>query len=119
MLDANLAAQLQTHLEKVTHPVELVASLDDGAKSTELWGLLEQIASLSPSLTARRDPAPPPGTRLPSFSIERVGTDVSVRFAGIPLGHEFNSLVLALLQVGGHPSTADPGVLDQVRDRAG
>ncbi|HMS88362.1 MAG: alkyl hydroperoxide reductase subunit F [Acidimicrobiales bacterium] len=119
MLDANLAAQLQTHLEKVTHPVELVASLDDGAKSTELWGLLEQIASLSPSLTARRDPAPPPGTRLPSFSIERVGTDVSVRFAGIPLGHEFTSLVLALLQVGGHPSTADPGVLDQVRDLPG
>ena len=119
MLDANLAAQLQTHLEKVTHPVELVASLDDGAKSTELWGLLEQIASLSPSLTARRDPAPPPGTRLPSFSIERVGTDVSVRVAGIPLGHEFTSLVLALLQVGGHPSTADPGVLDQVRDLPG
>ena len=119
MLDANLAAQLQTHLEKVTHPVELVASLDDGAKSTELWGLLEQIASLSPSLTARRDPAPAPGTRLPSFSIERVGTDVSVRFAGIPLGHEFTSLVLALLQVGGHPSTADPGVLDQVRDLPG
>ena len=115
MLDANLAAQLKTHLEKVTHPVELVASLDDGAKSTELWGLLEQIASLSPRLTARRAESVPAGTRTPSFSIERTGTDVAVRFAGIPLGHEFTSLVLALLQVGGHPSTADPAVLDQVR----
>ena len=119
MLDANLAAQLKTHLEKVTHPVELIAALDDGAKSTELWNLLEQIASLSPSLRARRLEEVPPGTRLPSFTIERTGTDTSVRFAGIPLGHEFTSLVLALLQVGGHPSTADPAVLQQVRDLPG
>jgi alkyl hydroperoxide reductase subunit F len=119
MLDANLAAQLKTHLEKVSHPVELVASLDDGAKSAELWALLEQIASLSPRLTARRAADLAPGTRTPSFSIERVGTDVAVRFAGIPMGHEFTSLVLALLQVGGHPSTAEPSVLDQVRDLPG
>lgn len=115
MLDANLAAQLKTHLEKVIHPVELVANLDDGAKSTELWALLEQIASLSPKLSARRADPVDPTVRVPSFSIERTGTDVSVSFAGIPLGHEFTSLVLALLQVGGHPSTADPQVLEQIR----
>jgi NADH-dependent peroxiredoxin subunit F len=52
--------------------------------------------------------------RRPSFAINRLGTDVTVRFAGIPLGHEFTSLVLALLQVGGHPSTASPEVIDQI-----
>ena len=115
MLDANFAAQLKTHLEKVKHPVELVAAVDDGAKSDELWALLDQIASLSPQVSSRRLDETPEGTRVPSFTISRVGTDVSVRFAGIPLGHEFTSLVLALLQVGGHPSTADPEVLDQIR----
>ena len=49
----------------------------------------------------------------------RVGTDVSVRFAGIPMGHEFTSLVLALLQVGGHPSTAAAEVIEQIRDLEG
>jgi alkyl hydroperoxide reductase subunit F len=77
---------------------------------------LEQIAGLSDLVTYRR--ADDDGRR-PSFAIARVGTDVSVRFAGIPLGHELTSLVLALLQVGGHPSTADPALLQQVRDLEG
>ncbi|NLD76757.1 MAG: alkyl hydroperoxide reductase subunit F [Acidimicrobiales bacterium] len=120
MLDDTLATQLKTHLEKVTQPIELVAYLDDGPKSQELWELLEQIASLSPSITARRDqPGGESSPRTPAFDIVRTGTDVSIRFAGIPLGHEFTSLVLALLQVGGHPSTADPEVLEQIRDLEG
>jgi alkyl hydroperoxide reductase subunit F len=116
MLDAGLAAQLKTHLEKITHPIELVASLDDGPKSAELRDLLDEIASLSPMITVdRRDD----DARRPSFAIVRTGTDVSVRFAGIPLGHEFTSLVLALLQVGGHPSTASEETLQQIRDLDG
>ena len=103
MLDANLTAQLTTHLEKITQPVELVASLDDSPKSAQLAELLDEIAVLSDHITVRRADD---DERRPSFSIDRVGTDVAVRFAGIPLGHEFTSLVLALLQVGGHPSTA-------------
>ena len=113
MLDASLSAQLKTHLEKLTMPIVLASSLDDGAKSTELAELLTEIASLSDKIThERRDD----DERRPSFAIERAGTDVSVRFAGIPMGHEFTSLVLALLQVGGHPSTADPELLEQVRN---
>jgi alkyl hydroperoxide reductase subunit F len=112
MLDANLSTQLKAYLEKVTQPIEIVASLDDSAKSAELNELLEQIASLSDriSLVRRDDDA-----RKPSFAINRVGTDIGVRFAGIPLGHEFTSLVLALLQVGGHPSKATAEVIEQVR----
>lgn len=112
MLDANLKGQLGTYLERVTQPVELRASLDDGAPSQELRAFLEDIASLSDKITLA-DAAP--GARVPSFEIARTGTDVAVRFAGIPLGHEFTSLVLALLQVGGHPPKLDDAVVEQIR----
>jgi len=112
MLDANLSAQLKAYLEKVTQPIEIVESLDGGAKSAELHELLEEIASLSDRITlVRRDD----DARKPSFAINRVGTDIGVRFAGIPMGHEFTSLVLALLQVGGHPSKATQDVIEQVK----
>ena len=116
MLDANLKNQLKGYLEMVTQPIELVASLDDGAKSQELDELLREIASLSDkiSYTRRDDDA-----RKPSFAINRAGTDIGVRFAGIPMGHEFTSLVLALLQVGGHPSKTDPDVIEQIRNLDG
>jgi alkyl hydroperoxide reductase subunit F len=116
MLDANLSAQLKAYLEKVTQPIEIVASLDDSAKSAELNELLEEIAALSDriSLVRRDDDA-----RKPSFAINRVGSDIGVRFAGIPLGHEFTSLVLALLQVGGHPSKAAAEVIQQVKNLDG
>jgi NADH-dependent peroxiredoxin subunit F len=116
MLDASLAAQLKTHLEKITRPIELVTSLDDGPKSADLAELLDQVAALSDKVTVvRRDD----DARRPSFSIDRVGTDVSVRFAGIPLGHELTSFVLALLQVGGHPSTASAETIEQVEELEG
>ncbi|WP_206859883.1 alkyl hydroperoxide reductase subunit F [Lysobacter changpingensis] len=116
MLDADLKNQLKAYLEKVTQPIELVASLDDGEKSRELESLLQDIATLSDKISySRRDD----DARRPSFAINRAGTDVSVRFAGIPMGHEFTSLVLALLQVGGHPSKAAPELLEQVRDLEG
>lgn len=116
MLDANLKTQLKAYLEKVTQPIEIVASLDDSAKSAELNELLEEIAALSDriSLVRRDDDA-----RKPSFAINRTGTDIGVRFAGIPLGHEFTSLVLALLQVGGHPSKAAADVIEQVKNLDG
>lgn len=122
MLDAAITAQLRTHLTKLTQPVRLVAHLDDSAKSIELHTLLDEIAALSPDISVLVAESPLEGggdVRRPSFSIERAGTDVSVDFAGIPLGHEFTSLILALLQVGGHPSTASEAVLDQIRSLDG
>ncbi|MFN7149588.1 MAG: alkyl hydroperoxide reductase subunit F [Microthrixaceae bacterium] len=116
MLDPNIAEQLKGHLAKIAQPVVLAASLDDGPKSAELLELLDEIATMSDHITVeRRDD----DDRRPSFAIERVGTDVSVRFAGIPMGHEFTSLVLALLQVGGHPSTVSEDVLEQIRNLEG
>jgi alkyl hydroperoxide reductase subunit F len=116
MLDNDLKEQLRAYLERVTHPIELVASVDDSAASQELLGLLRDIESLSPKVSLRTNGHE---ARKPSFAITRAGTDVSVRFAGIPLGHEFTSLVLALLQVGGHPPKAEPDVIEQVRNLEG
>ncbi len=114
MLDAALKTQLKSYLERLQRPIELVASLDDSAKSAELRSLLQDIASLSPlvSLVERDD-----GQRTPSFSIGATGSDEAarIRFAGIPLGHEFTSLVLALLQTGGHPPKVEAGVIEQIR----
>ncbi len=110
MLDPALSQQLASHLQLVQRPVELVASLDDSPKSDELLELLEEVAGLSEHLSVvRRDD----DARRPSFAITRAGTDVSVRFAGLPLGHELTSFVLALLQVGGHP----PNVPEEVAER--
>lgn len=112
MLEPALKEQLKGYLVNIREPIELVASLGDDAKSVELAELLDEIASLSDRVSVVRG-----GTdaRRPSFLIRRTGTDVGPRFAGIPLGHEFTSLVLALLQVGGHPSKAAPELLEQVK----
>ena len=116
MLDAHLTTQLKAYLEKVTQPIEIVASLDDSAKSAELDELLKEIAALSDQISLVRGDD---NERKPSFAINRVGSDIGVRFAGIPLGHEFTSLVLALLQVGGHPSKTAADVIEQVKNLDG
>ena len=116
MLDTNLKAQLKTYLEKVTQPFEIVASLGDGEKSQEMLELLEEITSLSDKITLRTDGD---DVRRPSFALNRIGGNISLRFAGIPMGHEFTSLVLALLQVGGHPSKTAPEIIEQIRNLDG
>ncbi|GAB2510938.1 alkyl hydroperoxide reductase subunit F [Lysobacter humi (ex Lee et al. 2017)] len=116
MLDASLKTQLAAYLEKLQQPIQLVASLDDSDASRELEALLQDIATLSDKVEyQRRDD----DVRKPSFAIVRAGTDIDVRFAGIPMGHEFTSLVLALLQVGGHPPKIEEAVQNQIRDLEG
>ncbi len=112
MLDAKIKTQLGTYLERLQVPIELVASLDDGAKSQEVRGLLTDIAALSPRVSVRFD-----GTdaRKPSFSVAAQGQPARIRFAGVPLGHEFTSLVLALLQTGGHPPKLEAAMIERIR----
>ncbi|ALJ37560.1 alkyl hydroperoxide reductase subunit F [Azospirillum brasilense] len=112
MLDSNVKGQLKAYFDKITQPIELAASLDDGAKSQDMQALLQDIASLSDKITFVRTDD---DARKPSFAIKRTGTDIGVRFAGLPMGHEFNSLILALLQVGGHPSKESAEVIEQVK----
>ncbi|WP_406622701.1 alkyl hydroperoxide reductase subunit F [Acidovorax sp. SDU_ACID1] len=117
MLDDTLKAQLKAYLERLQKPVELVATLDDGAASQELRELLEDIRAQSDKITVvEKNDA---DVRKPSFLITNPGVDTGVRFAGVPLGHEFTSLVLALLQVGGHPSKEAADLLEQVKNLEG
>ncbi len=116
MLDTNLKTQLKAYLEKVTQPFEIVASLDDGEKSREMLSMLQDIAGLSDKITLKTDGQ---DARKPSFSLNRIGGDISLRFAGLPMGHEFTSLVLALLQVGGHPSKTAPDIIEQIKNIEG
>ena len=117
MLDQNLKDQLAAYLERVREPFEIVATLGADASSQEMRTLLEQIASLSDKITVHTEEVSD-GTdvRVPSFALQRkTGAPMKLRFAAIPLGHEFTSLVLALLWTGGHPPKVEEDTLAQIR----
>ena len=124
MLDANIKAQLKAYLERVTQPIEIVAALDEGAKSREMRELLNDVVEQSAliTLSASADQA---NTRTPSFSVgpksggEHGGEEGRVRFAGLPMGHEFTSLILALLQSAGYPPKVDADVIEQIKGLEG
>lgn len=117
MLDDSLKTQLKAYLERLTTTVEITAFVDDSEGSRDMRALLTDIASVSDRVrvTEKRDAS----ERTPSFSVGRADANIGVRFAGLPLGHEFTSLVLALLHVGGHPSKAAPELLEQIRNLEG
>jgi alkyl hydroperoxide reductase subunit F len=113
MLDGNLKAQLRGYLERISQPVHIVASVDDSDKSREMLELLEDIQSASSliEIEVRRDDE----QRKPSFSLNAPGAEPRIRFSGLPMGHEFTSLVLALLQTGGYPPKADEALIEGIR----
>ncbi|EGL55654.1 alkyl hydroperoxide reductase subunit F [Methylophaga thalassica] len=117
MLDANIAGQLKGYLQNIKRPIELIAALDDSAKATEMRDLLQEIADMSADISFIDDADS--DSRKPSFQIKQPDGQEKIRFAGIPMGHEFTSLVLALLHVGGHPTKLDQEVIDQIKGLEG
>jgi alkyl hydroperoxide reductase subunit F len=119
MLDAGLKTQLKGYLDRLTAPVEIAASLGESAAAREMQEFLSELQSLSPLLSVAGEPGPSgqieggEGTPSPSFALRRPGEEPRIRF------HELSSLVLALLQVGGHPPKVEAGVLERVRALAG
>ena len=116
MLESDLKTQLAAYLERLREPVEIVASVDDGAHSRDLLSLLEEIVALSPRLSLRLDGSE---ARRPSFALAKPGQRGRIHFAGLPLGHEFSTLVLALLHTGGHPPKVEPADLERIRGLRG
>src|SRR5699024_5005905 len=102
---------------KLIHPVDLIATLDESKQSTEIRALLSEIATLSDKVffTEQNDLS----VRKPSFIVTKSGSKHGPRFAGSPLGHEFTSLVLALLWAGGHPPKEEETLLEQLRHLEG
>ncbi|MBQ0929478.1 alkyl hydroperoxide reductase subunit F [Ideonella sp. 4Y16] len=113
MLDDTTTGQLAAYFERISQPIELIASLDDSEGAQQIRELITEIAAIAPDkIRARFDGQ---FARRPSFQITRVGHDMGVHFAAVPMGHEFTSLVLALLWAGGHPPKVEPEVLEQIR----
>jgi NADH-dependent peroxiredoxin subunit F len=113
MLEPELKSQLQSYLTRVVRPIEIVANVDEGEASQELRQLLADLVSVSDQITVRetQDSA----QRIPSFALGSPGEAIQIRFAGLPLGHEFTSLVLALLQVGGYPPKISDAQAEAIR----
>ena len=112
MLDTQMKTQLQAYLQNLRTPIRLIATLDSNEKSAELRELLQEITELSDKVSfddSGND------TRTPSFVVTKEGETRGVRFAAIPMGHEFTSLVLALLWTGGHPPKVDAEILEQIK----
>ena len=112
-LETNIKTQLQTYLEMLREPIVLAASLDESPAAKEMLELLEEVSAMSDKITLTHED----DARKPSFAVKRAtpgAKEVGVRFAGIPMGHEFTSLVIALLQVGGHPLKLEAEKIEQI-----
>ena len=112
-LDSNIKNQLSAYMEKLVNPIVIAASTDGSPKSNEMMDLLTELAGLSSKIRLIEEQ----DKRTPSFAIRRDmagAAPVGIRFAGIPMGHEFTSLILALLQVGGHPLKLEAEKIAQI-----
>jgi len=116
MLDTAIKGQLKAYLERLQRPIELVAALDNSAKGQEMRELLNEILECSAKVSLRETDTL---SRVPSFAISLPGETPRIHFAGLPMGHEFTSLVLALLQTGGHPPKVEQAVIDQIKSLPG
>lgn len=110
ILDEDIKKQLEEYLGLMEQEVLIKVSAGSDRVSKDMVSLLEELSSMSSKIKVENTSL----TRTPSFSINRPGEDTGVTFAGIPLGHEFTSLVLALLQVGGRAPKVDDNIINQV-----
>ncbi len=116
MLDANFQAQVRAYFDKIQQPIELIASLDESDAARQIGELLDDLSRLSDKISVRRDGQ---AERRPSFAVARRGEAPRISFAGLPMGHEFTSLILALLQTGGYPPKAEESVIEAIRALGG
>ena len=114
MLDAKIQQQLRTTFENLKKPVELIVFADDSAKAKELKELASEMAGLSDLISYRVETSGE--ERLPTLRVEADSIDTSVRFAGVPMGHEFTSLILAILHSGGHAMKIAPEMIEQIKN---
>ncbi|MDK7442674.1 alkyl hydroperoxide reductase subunit F [Bacillus paranthracis] len=115
ILDADIKTQLSQYLQLMENDILLKVSAGDDDVSKDMLALVDELATMSSKITVEKVEL----ERTPSFSVNRPGEDTGVVFAGIPLGHEFTSLVLALLQVSGHAPKVEQKLIDQIKNIQG
>ncbi len=111
MLEPDIKAQLAQYLEMMENDVLLKVSTGSDQVSNDMNGLMNELEMMSSHIKVEKTEL----ERTPSFSINRIGEDTGITFAGVPLGHEFTSLVLALLQVSGRAPKVDQKLMDQIK----
>lgn len=116
MLDNNIKSQLKVYFEKIVQPIVLTASLDDSSVSAEMLTLLNEVAEQSEKVTVTTN-----GTALkvPSFTVGVEGDEARITFAGLPMGHEMTSFILAILQASGYPPKVEAEMIERIRGITG
>lgn len=115
VLDAQIKAQLEEYLQLLEGDIELKVSAGDDDVSRDMLALTDELVSMSPKITVQNTEL----KRTPSFSVNRPQEETGITFAGVPLGHEFTSLVLALLQVGGRTPKVDETTIEEIQNISG
>jgi NADH-dependent peroxiredoxin subunit F len=115
ILDEEIKVQLSQYLQLMEGDVELKVSAESDDVSKDMMKLVQELASMSPHIKIQPITLP----RTPSFSVNRPNEETGITFAGIPLGHEFTSLVMALLQVSGRAPKVEQKVIEQIKNLAG
>ncbi|MBU8786208.1 MULTISPECIES: alkyl hydroperoxide reductase subunit F [Bacillus] len=115
VLEANIKAQLNQYMQLIENDIVLKVSAGEDDVSKDMLALVEELASMSSKVTVEKAQL----NRTPSFSVNRAGEETGITFAGVPLGHEFTSLVLALLQASGRPPKVDQKIIDQIKNISG
>ena len=112
MLDDNIKTQLKAYFEKIVAPITLTASLDESPAAVQMLELLNEVAEQSDKITVKTDGE---AANVPSFTVSKTGEDARITFAGIPMGHEMTSFILAILQASGYPPKVEEDIIARVR----
>jgi len=115
LLDKEIKEQLNQYLQLMEGDIVLKVSAGSDEVSRDMLALADELTTMSSKIKVENATL----KRTPSFSVNRIGEETGVTFAGVPLGHEFTSLVLALLQVSGRPPKVDQKVIDQIKNISG
>ena len=115
ILDTDIKAQLAQYLQLLEGDIQLKISTGTDSVSRDMLELMDELTIMSSKIRVENTKL----SRTPSFSVNCIGEDTGVTFAGIPLGHEFTSLVLALLQVSGRAPKVDQHIIEQIKNLIG
>ena len=116
MLDNNIKAQLKGYFERIVQPIVLTATLDDSSVSSEMLTLLNEVAEQSEKITVQTNGS---AQKVPSFTVGKVGDEARITFAGLPMGHEMTSFILAILQASGYPPKVEADIIERIRHMTG
>ena len=112
-LDQNIKNQLSTYLAKIINPIEIVYFENDSDKSVEMVDLLTEVDAMSAMINIKK--GDDSSHRSPSFQVNQPDYKTGIVFAGVPMGHEFTSFILAILQTGGYPLKIEKELIEQIK----